>query len=160
VKSVNFQSLDTLLSSDVSFFINIPFVEALQIISSKLHNDGTIMEWSVLQLKAIMELLKVCLGTTHFLQMISSSKLHDDMDMGSSPSPTISNNYMEHFVKLAPNSAQHKPLLWLHYIKDTSVVWPHSAELLQSIISHEWFKVFHPVHYGNRVRQCFFSLKF
>jgi hypothetical protein len=38
----------------------------------------------------------------------------DGIAMGSSQSAIISNIYMEHFKKLAPDLAQHKPLLWLH----------------------------------------------
>jgi hypothetical protein len=43
---------------------------------------------------------------------------------------------MEHFKKLALDSAQHKPLLWLWYVEDTFVVWPHGPELSQNFLSH------------------------
>jgi hypothetical protein len=45
----------------------------------------------------------------------------DGMAMESSLSPIVSNIYMEHFEKLALDSAQHKPLLWLQYADDTFV---------------------------------------
>jgi hypothetical protein len=57
LKSVNFQSLDALISFDVSLFTNVPVDEALQVIRNKLHNDDTLAEHSVLQVEAIMELL-------------------------------------------------------------------------------------------------------
>jgi hypothetical protein len=45
------------------------------------------------------------------------------------PEGVISYNiFMEHFEKLALDSAQHKPSLWLWYIDDTFVVWPHGPE--------------------------------
>lgn len=58
--SVNLQTLDTLVSTDV------PIDETLQVIRNMLHNDNTLVEWSALQVKAIMELVEVCLRTTYF----------------------------------------------------------------------------------------------
>jgi hypothetical protein len=67
LKSVNLQSLVSLVSSDiVSLFTNVPVDKALQVIRNKLHNDDTLVERSVFQVKAIMELLEVCLRTTYF----------------------------------------------------------------------------------------------
>jgi hypothetical protein len=34
------------------------------------------------------------------------------------------------FEKLALDSALHKPLLWLWYVDDTFVVWPHGPKRL------------------------------
>jgi hypothetical protein len=65
LKSVNLPSRDTFISFDVSLFSNVPVSEA-QIIRNKLHNDDTLVEQSVLHVKAIMELLEVCLRTTYF----------------------------------------------------------------------------------------------
>jgi hypothetical protein len=58
------------------------------------------------------------------------------MAMGSSLSPIVSNIFMEHFEKLALDSAQHKPWLWLQYVADTFVVWPHGLSQLQKFLSH------------------------
>jgi hypothetical protein len=43
---------------------------------------------------------------------------------------------MEHLEKLALDSAQHKPSVWLRYIDDTFVVWPHGPSLLQDYLTH------------------------
>jgi hypothetical protein len=43
---------------------------------------------------------------------------------------------MEHIEKLALESAQHKPSLWLLYVDDTFLVWPHGSERLQDSLSH------------------------
>jgi hypothetical protein len=43
---------------------------------------------------------------------------------------------MEQFEKLALKLAQHKTLLWLHYIDDTFTVWPHDPEQLQNFFSY------------------------
>jgi hypothetical protein len=65
------------------------------------------------------------------------------MAMGSSLSPVVSNIFMEHFEELALDSAQHKPSLWLRYVDDTFVVWPHGPEQLQNFLNHL-----------NSLRQC------
>jgi hypothetical protein len=91
LKSVNIQTLDALVSFDVvNLFINIPVYEALQVITNKLFNDDTLLEQSVLQVKAIMELLEVCSRTTYF-QVDKFFQQEDGMAMGNSPSPIVSN---------------------------------------------------------------------
>jgi hypothetical protein len=59
----------------------------------------------VLQIEAIMELLEVCLRTTYFQADDKFFQQKDDMAMGSSLSPTVSNIFMEHFEKLTLDSA-------------------------------------------------------
>jgi hypothetical protein len=67
LESASLQSPATLVHFDVvSFFTNLPIEEALQVVRNKLHNDNTLAEQSVLQVKTIMELLEVCLRTTYF----------------------------------------------------------------------------------------------
>ncbi|XP_023713370.1 uncharacterized protein LOC111867609 [Cryptotermes secundus] len=58
------------------------------------------------------------------------------MAMGSSLSRIVSNIFIENFEKSSLQSAQHKPSLWLRYIDDTFVVWPHGPEWLQDFLSH------------------------
>jgi hypothetical protein len=58
------------------------------------------------------------------------------MAMGSSLSPIVSNIFMEHFEKLALDSGQHKPSVWLQYIDDMFVVWSHGPLRLQDFLSH------------------------
>jgi hypothetical protein len=48
----------------------------------------------------------------------------------------MSNIFMEHFEKLALESAQHKPSLWLRDVDDTFVLWPHGPERLQNFLRH------------------------
>jgi hypothetical protein len=52
--------------------------------------------------------------------------------MRSSVSPTISNIHKEHFFL---NWPQHKPSLWLCYVHNTFVVYPHGPEQLQNVLS-------------------------
>jgi hypothetical protein len=80
------------------------------------------VEWSVLQVEAIMELLEVCLRTTYFQVNHKFFQQKDGMAIESSLSPIVSNIFMEHFEKLALDSAQYKSSLWLQYVDDTFVV--------------------------------------
>jgi hypothetical protein len=57
------------------------------------------------------------------------------MAMGSSLSPIISNIYVGNFEKLALDLGQHIPSLWLQYVDDIFVVWPHGPEQLQNLDS-------------------------
>jgi hypothetical protein len=56
----------------------------------------------------------------------------DGTAKGSSLSPIISNIYMQHFEKLALDSAQHKPLLWLWYVEGT---------LWSGLMGHRGYKI-------------------
>lgn len=56
--------------------------------------------------------------------------------MGSPLSPIVANIYMEHFEKMALDSSQFQPNLWLWYVDDTFVVWPHREETLNSFLTH------------------------
>jgi hypothetical protein len=137
LKPVNLRSSDALVSFDVvSLFTNVPVDEVLQVISSKLHNDDTLAERPVLLFEAIMELLESCLRTTYFQVDDRFFQQKDGITMGSSLSPIVSNIFMEHFEKLALDSAKHKPLLWLRYVDDNFVVWPLGPEQLQYFLSH------------------------
>lgn len=67
IKSVNLQNSDTLITFYVvSLFTNVPFDEGRSTISNRLQNDHTLAEWSMVQIKAIMDLLEVCLRTNYF----------------------------------------------------------------------------------------------
>jgi hypothetical protein len=60
LKSVNLQSLQTLVSFDVvSLFTNVPVDEALPVIRNKLHYADTLAERPVLQVEAVVELLEI-----------------------------------------------------------------------------------------------------
>jgi hypothetical protein len=77
-----------------------------------------------------MELLEVCLSTTHF-HVDKFFHQKDGTAMGNSLSHIVRNILMEHFEKLAFGSAQHKPTLWLRNVDDPFVVWR-----LQDFLSH------------------------
>ncbi|XP_058045388.1 P2Y purinoceptor 1 isoform X3 [Ahaetulla prasina] len=56
--------------------------------------------------------------------------------MGSPLSPVIANLYMEHFETQALEKSDHKPKLWLRYVDDTFIIWPHGKEKLDNFLTH------------------------
>jgi hypothetical protein len=129
LKSVNLQSLGTLVSSDVaSVFTAVPTEEALKIVRNKLNNLETPAGRSVSQAKDIMELLELWLRTSYF-------EIHDELfqrknsiAMESSVSPIARNVYMEHFEKRDLDLAEHRQSLCIRYVDDIFAVWSHGAE--------------------------------
>jgi hypothetical protein len=133
LKPTKLHPFDTLVSFDVvSLFTNVPVDKALQVIRNKLQNDHTLTERSSLEVGAIMELLEVCLKTTYFQVDDKFFQQKVGMAMGNALSPVVSNIYMEHFEELALN----RPLLWLQYVDDIFVIWPHGPDKLQEFFFH------------------------
>ena len=56
--------------------------------------------------------------------------------MGSPMSPVIANMYMEHLEETALGIAPLQPTLWLRYVDDTFVIWPHGDKELQHFHKH------------------------
>jgi hypothetical protein len=70
----------------------------------------------------ILELLDICLTTTHFQFEDRFYQQKEGMAMGNSLSPVVSNIFMEHFEEIGLDTADHKPAKWLRYVDDTFVV--------------------------------------
>jgi hypothetical protein len=56
--------------------------------------------------------------------------------MGSPLSPVVSNIFMETFEQLVLTTVQQKPKMWLRYVHDTFVIWPHGPVRLQEFLEH------------------------
>lgn len=56
--------------------------------------------------------------------------------MGSPLSPILANLFMAEFEHRALESAMYKPKLWLRYVDDTLVIWPHGREKLREFLQH------------------------
>ncbi|XP_022108452.1 uncharacterized protein LOC110988853 [Acanthaster planci] len=56
--------------------------------------------------------------------------------MGSPLSPVLADLFMEEFEQTALFSADLKPSVWIRYVDDTFVVWPHSPQDLQLFLQH------------------------
>ena len=51
-------------------------------------------------------------------------------------SPVVANLYMEHLEETALQTAHLAPRLWLRYVDDTFVVWPHGQDELDCFHEH------------------------
>ena len=56
--------------------------------------------------------------------------------MGSPLSPIIANIFMENFEEKALESAPLQPRLWLRYVDDTFIIWPHDRHHLKDFLNH------------------------
>ena len=56
--------------------------------------------------------------------------------MGSPLSPVIANIYMEAFEEEALDKASKRPSMWIRYVDDTFVIWPHGRKELQTFHNH------------------------
>ncbi|KAG5886104.1 hypothetical protein JTB14_031703 [Gonioctena quinquepunctata] len=56
--------------------------------------------------------------------------------MGSPPSPAIANLFMEIVKTKALTTSSLKPKLWLRYVDDILVIWPHGHQKLLTFFNH------------------------
>ncbi len=84
----------------------------------------------------ICHLTKLCMTSTYFLVEHDVYEQTYGAPMGSPLSPVLADLYMEFFEKMAINSAQYKPTLWLRCVDDTFVLWPHGKEKLMEFHKH------------------------
>lgn len=107
----------------------------MQVIGNKLHNEDTLVEQSLSCRSKPSWSCWSFSWETHFQVDDNIFQQKHGMAKVNSLSHTISNILMEHFEKLTLDSPQYKPSLWLQYVDDTFVVWPHGLKQLQNFLS-------------------------
>jgi hypothetical protein len=83
----------------------------------------------------VMELLDFCLTTTPSNLRINSANKKRGWQWGTLPL-VVSNIFMEHFEKIALDTADHKPAKWLRYVDDIFMVLPHGPARLQQFLQY------------------------
>ncbi|XP_046393594.1 uncharacterized protein LOC124161325 [Ischnura elegans] len=128
IKNVSIKKSDILVSFDVvSLFTNIPIPDAVEVVRS-LTSDGIPKDFP--------ELVEHCLRNSFFLWNGCYYEQTEGAAMGSPLSPVVANLFMEKFEKEALESCEKKPKLWLRYVDDTFVIWPHGVQELQVFLRH------------------------
>ena len=134
---------DTLVSFDVkNLFTQVPVEEALTVIEEVLYKNSTLGDRTSIPVPQLMELTSLCLRSTYFQLGDKFYEQTDGAAMGSPLSPVIANLYLESLEETAIQSAPSKPKLWVRYVDDTFVIWPHGPDRLQSF--HQQLNKQHP----------------
>ena len=126
-----------LVSFDVtSLFTPVPVDEALRVVKAKLDTDETLHERTSIPSAHLIELVGLFLGSTCFKFQGKFYEQSDGATMGSPLSPVIANIYMEHLEETTLRTAPLQPTLWLEYVDDAFVIWPHGHKELQYFHEH------------------------
>ena len=137
VKNIDLHQEDTLISFDVtSLFTKVPIEEALQVISTRLTQDDTLEDRTAIPIADICALTELCLRSTYFSFDATFFEQVEGAAMGSPLSPIVANLYMEAFEERALKSAVQRPRVWLRYVDDTFVIWPHGEDELDTFHNH------------------------
>ncbi|XP_038066508.1 uncharacterized protein LOC119736566 [Patiria miniata] len=137
IKGIKLQSADMLVSFDVkSLFTNVPTEEACLVTKSILEQDGTLTERTSLTPDQIYDLLLTCVKSTYFQWRDNYYQQASGTPMGSPISPVLANIFMEDFEQKTLATAQFQPKLWLRYVDDTFIIWPHGPDKLDGFLRH------------------------
>ena len=82
-----------------------------------------------------MEMSIFCVEPTNFGMGSNIYRQEEEMVMGSPLSPVLANIYMEYFEEMSLGSTSLKPSMWLRYVDDTFLLWPHQ-EYVQILLDH------------------------
>lgn len=111
----------------VALFMSIPPNVAPQVVQNRLESDQTLQECTKLSMDNLVELIKLCLKTTHFFFRLEESFTHKytAVPWGPPVSPIVANLCMEAIKKQVLHTyTGMSPRLWLCYVDNTFVGLP------------------------------------
>lgn len=108
----------------------------MQAIHSRLTQDESLEERTTITVPDICHLTEMCLWSTYFQFQDTFFEQVEGAAMGSPLSPVVANLYMEEFENKALETATLCPRMWVRYVDDTFVLWPHGEQHLESFHQH------------------------
>ena len=79
-------------------------------------------------------MLIFCVETTYF-EMGPDIYRQEGLAMGLPLSPVLANIFMKYFEEMALGSTSLKPSMWLRYVDDIFILWPHQEDV-QILLDH------------------------
>ena len=150
------------MSFDVkNLFTQVPVEAAFTVVKDMLYKDPTVSDRTSIPVPQLVELTSLCLRSTYFQLGEKFYEQTDGAAMCSPLSPVIVNLYLESLEETAIRSAPFKPKLWVRYVDDMFVIWPHGPDRLRSF--HQHLNKQHPrssSQLKRRKRTSFPSLRF
>lgn len=137
IKEIDVDKDDKMISFDVvNLFTKVPVNETLELLFKKLSEDETLSERTNIPIQEICNLTEMCIKNTYFQFEEQFYEQIEGMAMGSPLSPVLANIFMEDFEKEVLKTTTLKPRLWLRYVDDTFVLWPHRLEDIEVFHQH------------------------
>ena len=125
-----------LVTLDVtSLYTNIPNEEALTVAYQTLRENRQ-DSLEALSNRDITHLLKLVLTCNNFEFNQQNYLQIQGVAMGTKVAPTIANLVMGNFEKQFVYSYPTQPSLWIRYIDDNFMIWPHGPAALETFIQH------------------------
>ena len=119
----------------VSLFTKVPTDETLAVVRDKLAADPLLEERTCIPIDNLTEMLTFCVETTYFGMGSDIYQKEGGLALGLPLSPLLTNIYMEYFEEMALGCTSLKPSMWLRYVDDTFIFWPHQEDV-QTLLDH------------------------
>ena len=81
------------------------------------------------QMDNLTEMLTLCVETNYFGMGSDIYQQEEGLAMGLPLSLVLANMFMEYFEEMALWSTSLKPSIWLRYVDDTFILWPHQEDV-------------------------------
>ncbi|XP_071801296.1 uncharacterized protein [Asterias amurensis] len=136
-RNLTLQPTDIMVSFDVeSLFTNVPTDEACFLAKERLSHDPSLPDRTGLSPDQIHDLLYTCVSSSCFQFQGKYYEQTAGTSMGSPISPVLADIFMEEFESSSLLTADLRPSLWLRYVDDTFVVWPHGQDSLHEFLQY------------------------
>ncbi|XP_071792712.1 uncharacterized protein [Asterias amurensis] len=136
-RNLTLQPTDILVSFDVeSLFTNVPTDEACFLAKERLSHDPSLPDRAGLSPDQIHDLLYTCVSSSCFQFQGKYYEQTAGTSIGFPISPVLAYIFMEEFESSSLLTADLRPSLWLRYVDDTFVVWPHGQDSLHEFLQY------------------------